>query len=586
MPSIQKPTLVPAASVVAPAPVTPVTAPVAAPVTTPVTAPVTTAQDQFEPSKTGAGKFESSRTDAGKDAGKSAWGQATTSKQPAQSPLAVRIAQATHTQASTQVVKEAPKPIDVAAYQSIIDEHKTADWIDCGIEPKKYVADRFDMQKFIAPLLQNSQASVTIHRGAQKVGHLLENTNLDAGLVKNMTNVSLADAKDFPASVYQDRQGNFHVLGLYGEDWYRQALHMFAVAGVPASQIKSTGQADASAMIKSDLDPTLQTHRFDSVVLCSIGEMTRAVERTLRAQMQPQHAVQIAGEMRTYLQQQINDARPDKKARWQTRLDAFDALSRQQPALTAEQLMLAVQQDAGLAGPLGELLKKYNDGMPKEKLPWVCQNGKAQLINHRILEVEGKKHLLIHVGSAHGDLAEQALSHVLASQKHITRVGMYGSAGSLRDTIPPDTLIVPQSQIKSVEPDRSEISVKNQIDEATLQKLAGTSVKTVAHSNVSTLLKEHRAGLDAMLQLPADSVDIESYHAAKAVAAHTTASRPIEWRVVLRVSDVATTSHLGAHRADRANTSNYTGRRSAEESVAALLGILPMPNLPASLVGM
>ncbi|MHC4392074.1 MAG: hypothetical protein ACYS22_12260, partial [Planctomycetota bacterium] len=96
----------------------------------------------------------------------------------------------------------------------------------------------------------------------------------------------------------------------------------------------------------------------------------------------------------------------------------------------------------------------------------------------------------------------------------------------------------------------------------------------VAHSNVSTLLREHHAGIERMRALPADTVDIESYHVARAVAE---AGRPVELRTILRVSDVASSSHLGAHRADRAGTSDYDARRAGEEKVVIALGLVAAP---------
>jgi len=219
--------------------------------------------------------------------------------------------------------------------------------------------------------------------------------------------------------------------------------------------------------------------------------------------------------------------------------------------------------DQVLSGPLTEFIRAAEEGPPHQELPWRFSIKNADVFPHRILEVDGKKHLMIHIGGAHGDMAYHAVRYVLAKKPILGRVNVYGSAGSLSTTIPPDTFILPSKTFRSLEEDRSNVSVDNRavLDGAIL----------VRHSNVSTLLREHRAGLERMAALPADTVDIESYHVARAVSE---AGRSIDFRAILRVSDVATSSELGAHREARAQTSNYDRRRVDEERVVSALGFL------------
>ena len=99
------------------------------------------------------------------------------------------------------------------------------------------------------------------------------------------------------------------------------------------------------------------------------------------------------------------------------------------------------------------------------------------------------------------------------------------------------------------------------------------SMPQAGFSNVSTLLREHRDGLERMAALPAETVDIESYHVARAVA-ELAADRSLQFKAILRVSDVATSSELGAHREDRPETSDYDARRDGEERVVVAFGLV------------
>jgi hypothetical protein len=140
---------------------------------------------------------------------------------------------------------------------------------------------------------------------------------------------------------------------------------------------------------------------------------------------------------------------------------------------------------------------------------------------------------------------------------------VYGSAGSFSEEIPPDTFLLPRGEVRSIEAGRPPVPIRN--------AAALEGAREGAHSNVSTLLREHRAGLERLMGLPAETVDIESYHVARAVAE---AGRPVELRAILRVSDVATSPELGAHREDREETSDYNARRAGEERVVRALGLI------------
>lgn len=482
------------------------------------------------------------------------------------------------------------RPVDPAVYGPILEEARAADWQGCGIDPVRYVEDRVSREGFLRPLLETPGAKVVLHRQALKIGQV---ASIDGSRTRNVTH---PDSKDYPGRVYLENDGEtYHLVGIAGEDWYRQTLHMLATAGVPAEKIAVEGVFDPQAIAARDLDATLAAHDFDSVTVGTMGELTRAVERVLRERARPAHTEKVLGEMGTFLESQARTARPDRRARWEEVARRFAEV--QGAGGDAAARLARVQVDPVLRGPLGEHLRRAEDGPPAKELPLKLETRNADVFAHRVLEVDGKKHLLLHIGGAHGDMAYEAVKRVLAKEPALRRVNMYGSCGSFSDAIPPDTFVLPRAAIRSAEADRAPVTIRN------AASLAG-AVET-AHSNVSTLLREHRAGLARLTGLPADTVDIESYHVARAVseasAARASAGAggggaggapgrgpsatgsagggsgaggPIELRAILRVSDVATSSALGAHRDDRAGTSDYDARRAGEEKVVAALGLV------------
>ncbi len=447
-------------------------------------------------------------------------------------------------------------PVDPAVYGPILDEARRADWRGLGIDPVRYVDDRLDRERFLRPLLADPGAKVVLHRDALKVGEV---GSIDGSRTRNVTH---PDSKDFPGRVYlSPEDGAYHVVGILGEDWYRQTLHMLATAGVPASKVEVEGAFDPGRVVERDLGPTLAAHDFDAVTVGTMGELTKAMERALRERVRPAHVEKVLRDMAGHLEKQAAEARPDRRPAWEERRARLDAVRAQ--GGTAPERLERVKADPVLRGPLGELIRSADEGPPARELPWRWETRNAQALAHRVVEVDGRKHLLIHIGGAHGDMAYHAVRHVLAHEPDLRRVNVYGSAGSFTTRIPPDTFILPRGAIRSAESDRAPVAVRN---EAALD-----GAIEVAHSNVSTLLREHRAGIARLTGLPADTVDIESYHVARAAAE---AGRPVELRAILRVSDVATSDALGAHRPDRGTTSDYEARRAGEERAVVALGLV------------
>lgn len=449
-----------------------------------------------------------------------------------------------------------PRPIDPLVYSPIFEEARTADWRDCGIDPVRYTEDRLDRAQFLTPLLADPAAKVVLHRQSLRIGQV---ASIDGSRARNVT---LPRAKDYPGRVYRSPEdGAFHIVGIAGEDWFRQTLHMLATAGVPASKILVEETFDPAAIAARDLDATLAAHDFESVTIGTMGELSRAVERVLRERERPAHVERTLAETADFLETQVRNARPDRRARWEEVRARFAAV--RAAGGTALEQLERVKADPVLRGPLGEKVRIAEEGPPARELPWRVETRNADVFAHRILEVDGKKHLLVHIGGAHGDMAYHAVRHVLAAEPGLGRVNMYGSAGSFSDTLPPDTFIVPRGEIRSAEEDRALVPARN------AARLEG-AVET-AHSSVSTLLREHRGGLARLASLPAETVDIESWHVARAVAE---AGRPVELRAILRVSDVATSPALGAHRDDRQATSDYDARRKGEERAVIALGLV------------
>lgn len=446
---------------------------------------------------------------------------------------------------------EPPKPVDPALYQSILDEAQSADWRDCGIDPKRYIEERISTDKVLDPLRADPDKKIVLHRGALK---LSQAGFVDSSRCQPMFHES---PRDYPGAVYwQPQDHNFHMIGIVGEDWYRQTLHMLAIEGIPQSQILVEGSDRIDQILAKELGPTLDANNFDSVTVGTIGELTQGLERVLADRGRPAYAVKVFGQMQALLDQQIAKAKPDKLPRWQERKARLDQIAARTGDATER--MKLIQADPVLTGPFGELLKAYRDGPPFNELPWTVTNLRRPLFSQRIIEVEGKKHLILHVGGAHGDLAHAAVEYALKRQPSITRVNVFGSAGSFSNDLPPDTVVLPQGSVASAESDRPPVAIDN--------KAVIPGATPTRHTNVSTLLREHRAGLECMKSV-AETIDMEGYHVAAAAAE---ADHPVELRAVFRISDVATASDLGAHRADRGATSDYDKRRLVDEQVAAM----------------
>jgi len=458
-------------------------------------------------------------------------------------------------------VSATPKPLDPLQVAAIVDEQRLADWSGVGIAPVRYVEDRLSRPLLLDVLKQDPTARVVLHAGARTFGDV---AGLDAS---KLTPATHDDARDFPARIGRGPDGTFHVVGLVGEDWTRQFLHSLAVVGIDVARVSVSVVREPEAIVAADLDATLHAHRFDSVVVGTVGELTRAVERVLRARDLPRHVAATIARMATHLEQQVQTARPDRQQRWRDRADLLENLRAQNPDPLA--CLAAIEADPMVGPPLADLIRAAREGASAAELGLRSENGKAKVISHRILEVEGKTHLLVHVGGAHGDLAGHAVARALDLQPGLTQVGFYGTCGSLDAALPPDTFLRPVGTMQSLESDRPVVTIDNQA------VLPG--VVDVAHTNVSTLLREHRQGLTALQQM-GRSVDVESYHVARAVA---DAGRPVTLRAILRASDVATDPSLGAHRSDRAGTSDYDARRIAEEAVVQCLGLVSSSSSPS-----
>ncbi|MHC4392101.1 MAG: hypothetical protein ACYS22_12395, partial [Planctomycetota bacterium] len=373
-------------------------------------------------------------------------------------------------------IEGARRPIDPAVYGPILEEARTADWSGVGIEPQRYIDDRFNHEKFIEPLLADPEARVVLHRDALKIGQV---RSIDGS---RTINVAHSRAKDYPGRVYYDRDTKaYHVVGIAGEDWFRQTLHMLANKGVGADRIDVEGVFAPEAVIAEDLAATLDAHDFDSVTIGTMGELSRAVERVLRERVRPAHEAKVLNEMGTFLEERAGTARPDRRPRWEeraTRLQAVRAIGGE-----ASEQLAAIEADPVLRGVLAEHLRHAKEGPGARELPWSYTTRGGDLVAHRVLEVDDKKHLLVHIGGAHGDLAYHTVRHVLEREPDLEQVNMYGSCGSFSDQIPPDTFITPQTAIRSAEEDREPVEVTNA---ASLE-----GAVEVAHSNVSTLLREH-----------------------------------------------------------------------------------------------
>ncbi|MFZ9886708.1 MAG: hypothetical protein ACO3JL_04315 [Myxococcota bacterium] len=450
-------------------------------------------------------------------------------------------------------------PIDADRYGAIVDELQQADWRRCGIDPWRYTADRLDEELVLRPLREQPDARVVLHRRAMTVGQA---PGVDPQRLELLTK---EEGRDYPGRVYRERGTNtLHVVGIPGEDWFTQTLFMLATAEVPQERIFVEGTPDADGLAARELDRTLAAYDFDSVVVGVAGALTRAVERELRVRDQGAHTARCLDAMGAHLEERVASARADRRERWEGRQHCFQEIVA--ASASPDEAISRIESEPELRSALAEQLRAVRDGAAAADLPMTSKNGKAEHLTHRILQVDGETHLLLHIGGAHGDLAHAALKRVLDKEPTLRRVGFFGTCGSFDgDRLPPDTVVRPEGQVLALDPSRPAVFLENAVrfDDA----------KAVKHTNVSTLLQEHQAGL-MRLEATGDTVDIEGYHVARAVAEARQGGREIELRMLLRVSDVADDPSLGAHRVDRAATSDYDGRRDAEQDVVIALGLV------------
>jgi hypothetical protein len=170
---------------------------------------------------------------------------------------------------------------------------------------------------------------------------------------------------------------------------------------------------------------------------------------------------------------------------------------------------------------------------------------------HAIFIHGGKKHLILGIDTAHGDLAYHAMREVLNTQPNLKRVGMHGTAGSLTSGVPPETFVIPKGPHQKLE--TPSVDFPNQLNVP--------NWPVVTHGNVSTLMQEHRAVLDQLRAKGILTVDMEAFHIVRALAEYERAGGGMkDLRIALRVSDVATEADLGAHRV-RASSAEVSQQR-------------------------
>ncbi|MGK3995858.1 hypothetical protein [Sorangium sp. So ce1024] len=190
-------------------------------------------------------------------------------------------------------------------------------------------------------------------------------------------------------------------------------------------------------------------------------------------------------------------------------------------------------------------------------------------LRHVVITVDGRSHLIVDIGSAHGDLAYHAMAEVLARQPTIRTVGMYGTTGAIADparkqgapgvgAFVAPRVVHPQGQ------ESTPISLENLFP-----------WQWGEHGNVSTLLQQHRAAVSTLLEGRVTTIDMEAWHLTVAIMEHARRSgRTPEVGIALRVTDVVTSPEQGAQRR-REETEAERGEVAARErEILRLLRIL------------
>jgi hypothetical protein len=211
--------------------------------------------------------------------------------------------------------------------------------------------------------------------------------------------------------------------------------------------------------------------------------------------------------------------------------------------LSPQELIKALQESGFGRVPAVQSLFERRQTRPRTigelALPGVEYIAPQAGFKHAIFIHGGKKHLILGIDEAHGDLAYHAMREVLNTQPNLKRVGVHGTAGSLTSDIPPERFVIPKSPHQKLETPTADFP----------NRLNVPDWPTVTHGNVSTLMQEHRAALDQLQAKGIQTVDMEAFHIVRALAEYErTGGGMRELRIALRVSDVATEAELGAHR--------------------------------------
>lgn len=476
------------------------------------------------------------------------------------------------------------------------DEIASAFFEGLALDPEEYVT------KLLSPAfvekIKNPNSYVYIHRSAIKkdqVPVLRENTHeikhLNVGVLDFAGKVYLYQPKDAPAE--------FHFVGLSGEDWYRQTLYMLAVLDLPEERFQEEGIFNPDGLLESELAETLQEHEFDTVSICSIGQVEIAIEQVLHQRKQQQYKQAFIEKLEETLNQLQQKSDPailidqmiatlEKLGRrFQDKVELIKRImvnhsetERQLELICSEQQLQRspiARQIANVKNRdnierclkrLSEIRSAHQDPIVEfeqikseslfqfgtlrnlirqaEKVPRLTDKDykvvlcRRDVLSHHIVEVFGKKHLLMSIMGVHGDLSGHVTAYVLQNQPHIARVNLYGSTGSLTKQLGLNSLVLPHKTIISLEADRPE--------PAPLQNLANLNAKQVLHGNVSTLLREHQANINWLQEKGVYTIDMEAYHIARAVNEATNQGKVVELRIVLRVSDIVTSKELGVQR--------------------------------------
>lgn len=161
----------------------------------------------------------------------------------------------------------------------------TANWKGLALDPAEYVTKL--LSATFVEKIKNPDSYVYVHRGAitkEEVQVLREK----AHEVQHLN----VDVLDFPGKVYLYQPKNaaqeFHLVGLSGEDWFRQTLYMLAVLNLPDERVQEEGTFNPDALL-GQLAETVEQHEFCTLSICSIGQVETAIEQVLRQRKELQH---------------------------------------------------------------------------------------------------------------------------------------------------------------------------------------------------------------------------------------------------------------------------------------------------------